>query len=73
MIAIIKGNVTHYMISSNTNYNEKEDKHELWISRPNGKNLKIKESSDEEEIILIKEAIDYGIEHGEHAIRLEEV
>lgn len=72
MIAIIKGNVTHYMISSNTNYNEKEDKHELWISRPNGKNLKIKESPDAEEIELVKEAIDYGIENGEHAIRLEE-
>lgn len=72
MIAIIKGDNTHYMISCNTNYNEKNDVHELWISRPNGKNLKIKESKDQEEINLIKEAIDYGIENGENAIRLEE-
>lgn len=70
MIAIIKSDVTHYIISCNTNHNPNSDTHELWISRPNGKNLKVSESKDQQEISLIKEAIDYGIENGEFAIRL---
>ncbi len=43
---------------------------ELWITRPNDKNLKIAESTQQKDITIIKEAIDYAIENGIPALRL---
>ena len=65
---IIKGEESHEIISCNI-FSE-NDKHQLWVTRPNGKNLKIDESTDKSKIEELKEAIDYAIEHKESALRL---
>lgn len=72
MVAIIMPDETHYIISCNMHYNESTELHELWISRPNKKNLKIRENTAKDEILLIKNAIDYVIENGDNALRLQE-
>jgi len=45
--------------------------HQLWATRPNGKTMIVKESNDKQEVELIKNAIDYAIEHKETSLRLD--
>jgi len=68
MLWIIKGDFSHQIVSCNIF--EEGDMYQLWVTRPNGKNLKLEEKADKAEIVLIKEAIDYAIEHGEPVLRL---
>lgn len=68
MIWIIKGNESHEIISCNTAIDDK--KSELWVTRPNGKNLKIFEGSSDD-VKELKEAIDYAIKHNEKTFTIE--
>lgn len=68
MIWIIKNDMSHQIISCNI-HNE-DNKYQLWVTRPNGKNLKLEESVNKEEVMELKQAIDYAIEHNEQALRL---
>jgi hypothetical protein len=68
MIWLIIGNVSHQIISCNVH--EEDGVFQLWVTRPNGKNLKIEESTDKAKILEIKDAIDFAIEHKEPALRL---
>ena len=69
MIWIIKGSESHEIISANVKHDE--DKSELWVIRPNGKNLKVYENTEQVEVNLYKEAIDFAIEQGEKAFRID--
>jgi len=68
MFWLIIGDVSHQIMSCNIHNNN--DKFELWVTRPNDKNLKIAESNDEADIREIKDAIDFAIEHGASALRI---
>ncbi len=68
MIWIIKDEMSHQIISCNVHL--EDGKHQLWVTRPNGKSLKLQESEQKEEVMIIKEAIDFAIEHNEQALRL---
>ena len=65
---IIKDDLSMEIISCNI-HKEKET-YELWVTRSNGKNFKLFEDENQEEVKIYKEAIDYAIEHGESALRL---
>lgn len=65
---IIKDEVSHEIISANVH--KEGNLFQLWVTRPNDKNLKLKESTDEKEITDYKQAIDYAIKHGECAFEL---
>ena len=69
MIWIIKGDESHEIISANVC--NVEGKSELWVTRPNGKNLKVYENTEPVEVNLYKEAIDFAIEQGEKAFRID--
>lgn len=64
---IIKG-ASHQIIGCNIH--QEGGKHQLWVERSNGKNLKIMESEDLSEVQLHKDAIDYAIETREPTLRL---
>lgn len=68
MIWIIKGEESHEIISCNTIHNN--DKGEVWITRPNGKNFKVFNGAKEEAKEL-KEAIDFAIKHNEKTFTIE--
>lgn len=73
MLWLIIKNASHQIMSCNIHENKDENKNtsfQLWVTRPNGKNLKIKEDKDISIIKEIKEAIDYAVEHKETALRL---
>lgn len=65
---IIKDDVSHAIISCNTH--QEGDFYQLWVTRPNDKNLMIMESKNKEEITMVKEALDYAIEHGKNALHI---
>jgi hypothetical protein len=66
---VIKG-ASHQITGCNLFWNGKNEKWEVWIEKPNGKTLKIKESADEKEANEIKEAIDYAISKGVPSLEL---
>ena len=68
MFWLIINDVSHQIMSCNIH--DANNKFELWVTRPNDKNLKIAESDDVEDIREIKDAIDYAIEHGAAALRI---
>lgn len=68
MIWLVINNESHQIVSCNI-HNSEKDVYELWVTRVNGKSLKIKEGTYEK-IVEIKEAIDYAIENDEKALRL---
>lgn len=70
MLWIIKGEQSHAIISCNTHHNKNDETYQIWITRPNGKNLMLDESKDFNRIVEIKEAIDFAVEHKETALRL---
>lgn len=69
MIWIIKGNESHEIIS--TNIHVEDDKFQLWVTRPNGKTIKIFEDKDKNEANLLKDAIDYAITTGEKSFTIK--
>jgi hypothetical protein len=71
MLWIVDG-IASYEVSG-CNIHKKEDMFQLWIERKSGKTLMLRESTIVDEINLIKEAIDYAIEHGEPALRLKDL
>ncbi len=68
MLWIVMEKDSHDIIACNIA--EVGDHYELWVTRPTGKSLKIKESNSIGDVLLIKEAIDYAVENGETALRL---
>lgn len=68
MIWIVKGDFSHEIISCNIH--EEDGKYQLWVTRVNGKNLKLDENTNKDKMMEIKDAIDYAIEHKETALRL---
>lgn len=69
MIWLVKDETSHQIISCNI-YKPTDGQYELWVTRPNSKSLKIHESTNKEEVMEIKEAIDFAIEHKEPVLRL---
>ena len=65
---IIKDEISMEIIACNVH--EENDLFQLWVTRSNGKNFKLFENKDKEEVLTYKEAIDYAIEHKETALRL---
>ena len=68
MLWIVVKEASHQIISCNTH--KDGDKYQLWVERPNGKSLKIVESTDKSEVELVKEAIDYAIKNREPVLEL---
>jgi len=69
MLWVIVGDASYEIVSCNVH--EKDGIFSIWIERPNGKTLKLKESEKEEDVKIIKEAIDYAISKGEKTLVLE--
>ena len=67
MIWIVKGDMSHQIISCNVHF--EDGKYQLWVTRVNGKSLKLDENVKKEVVMELKEAIDFAIEHKEHALR----
>jgi hypothetical protein len=65
---LIKGDFSHQIISCNIH--EDNGLFQIWVTRPNGKSMKIDENKDRNIVQEIKDAIDYAIEHNEPALRL---
>lgn len=65
---IIKNDMSHQIVSCNIHF--EDDKYQLWITRSNGKNLKLSESDNKDEITTIKDAIDYAIKNNIPALEL---
>ena len=70
MLWIVMKGTSHQIISCNTH--KEGDKYQLWVERPNGKSLKIVESTNQEDVEIVKEAIDYAIKHREPVLELME-
>lgn len=70
MLWIIKEDRSYQIVSCNLFYNRKNKMHEIWASNAKGENFKLDEKRKREDVLLIKEAIDYAIETGETALRL---
>lgn len=70
MLWLIKEEASHQIMSCNVHMNDGSGNFELWITRPNDKNLKVAESADRADVIEIKEAIDFAIETGVSALRI---
>lgn len=68
MLWIAKNGESHQIISCNVH--EDKGKHQVWVERPNGKTLKLDESKDRQQVLDVKEAIDYAIEHGHKVLKL---
>ena len=68
MLWLVKDDFSHQIISCNIH--EENNVYQLWVTRPNGKSFKIDENKDKNEVLIIKEAIDYAIENKEPALRL---
>ena len=68
MLWIVVKGASYQIISCNTH--KDGDKYQLWVERLNGKSLKIVESTDKNEVELVKEAIDYAIKHREPVLEL---
>ena len=64
MIWIVKGDESHQIISSNVFETEETEEYEVWVTRPNGKNLKIMTHKEKSEAKLLKEALDFAIKDG---------
>lgn len=56
------------IIACNTAF--QDGKHQVWVERPNGKTMKIHESTNKEEALEVREAIDFAIEHGHKTLKL---
>lgn len=69
MLWLVKEETSYEIVSCNIH--EQDGIYQVWVTRPNGKSLKIDENVDKKEVIFIKEAIDFAIEKGEKALRLE--
>lgn len=59
------------IIGCNYFFDEKTQKHQLWVTKPNNKTLLIAESDEKSIVEEIKEAIDFAIEHKDPVLRLE--
>ncbi len=73
MLWIVKKEVSHQIMSCNIHEGEDIEGNpsfELWVTRPNGKNLKVETNPSKSFIEEIKEAIDFAVEKGETALRL---
>ena len=73
MLWLILKQASHQIMSCNIHNDvDKEGNpiYQLWITRPNGKSLKIEENKEKKFIEEIKNAIDFAIENKEPALRL---
>lgn len=70
MLWLVQESASHEIISCNTHYEKETNMHQLWVTRSSGKSLLIIESEDKNEILVIKNAIDYAIETHENVLRL---
>lgn len=70
MLWIVLNTASHAIIGCNTFFDTERGVHQLWVTRANGKSLKIAESTDEQEIETMRAAIDYAVEQGEYTLRL---
>lgn len=68
MLWLVDGDKSLQITGCNTF--QKGEMHQLWVEKPNGKTLMIRQDEDKEEIDTIKEAIDHAIEIGETTLRL---
>lgn len=69
MLAVNLGTHTHQVISWNIFHNEHLDVWEVWITRPNGKNMMVAQGS-ERDMNLVKSAFDYAFEHDKKIVTL---
>lgn len=68
MLWLVMGNKSEQIISCNVHKNGST--HELWVERLNGKTRKIRAGSADE-VLEVKEAIDYAIKSGHTTLELE--
>lgn len=60
---------SHQIVSCNLH--KEGDKHSVWVERINGKNMKILESPNEEEVKEIRDMIDYAIKNSKNTLELD--
>lgn len=69
MLWLVNKGSSHQIVSCNIH--KDKGNYQLWVERPNGKTLKVKESRDAEDVQIIKEAIDFAIRSGHPTLELE--
>ena len=69
MLWLVNKESSHEIISCNIH--DEAGVHQLWVTRPNGKSIKIRENEDRAIVAEVKECIDYAIENKESALRLD--
>jgi hypothetical protein len=69
MLWLVMGNKSEQIISCNVHRKENGTA-ELWVERINGKSRKVR-SGSAEEVLEVKEAIDYAIKTGHTSLELE--
>lgn len=70
MLWLIIGESSHSIISCNMF--KQGEQHQVWVERPNGKTMRIIESTDPNEAKTVKDAIDFAIENGHKTLNLNE-
>lgn len=68
MIWLIIGNYSYQIISSNVF--QSGDNHQVWVTKADGKNLKIMETKNEADAKELKDAIDFAIEMKEPTFKM---
>ena len=69
MLWLVTKKSSHQIVSCNLH--QEGDKHSLWVERINGKNMKIVESDDIEEVKLYRNAIHHAIQEKEPTLELD--
>ena len=59
---------THQITSYNVH--EEAGKYQLWVTKANGRTLKVKESASKQEIVEYKEMIDFAVANSEPLVEL---
>ena len=70
MLWIVLDTASHAIIACNLHHDEEAKVWQLWVTRANGKSLKIAENQNRAPIATMRDAIDYAIENGDPVLRL---
>ena len=68
MLWLVIEGASHQIIGCNVH--QRDNKYQLWVERVNGKTLLVYENMLEEEVSMVKDAIDHAIETKESTLRL---
>lgn len=69
MLWLVNKGSSHQIVSCNIH--KEKDRYQLWVERISGKTLKIAESKNPDDVMVIKGAIDFAIREGHKTLEME--